>query len=300
VKRRHGRRADAGWAALFLAPSLAVFAVFVIYPLGRTFLMSTRRVGLFGRGSESVGLQQLADVATSASFRNSMWRSLQLVALTVPTGIALGVGLAMLANTRLRGIRVFRTLFATPIATSVAVASVMALTIFDSQVGWLRYALTELGALAPGETFNALVDPTWALPAVSLPIVWGGLGATFIVVLAALQSIPDDLLEAARLDGAGPWGRFTGVTLPLLAPTLLFLSTIGVIGGLLTFGEIELLTRGGPGERTNVVAYSLYTAAFRDLDQGRAAAIAVLLFLVVALLTGLQVALLRKRIHVAR
>ena len=136
------------------------------------------------------------------------------------------------------------------------------------------------------------------LPAV--PIIWGGLGATFIIVLAALQSIPDDLLEAARLDGAGAWGQFTGVTLPLLAPTLLFLSTVGVIAGMLTFGEIDMMTNGGPGGRTDVVAYSLYTAAFRDLDQGRAAAIAVLLFLVIALLTGLQLALLRRRIHVAR
>jgi ABC-type sugar transport system permease subunit len=300
VSTRRYRPRDVGWAALFLTPSLAVFAVFVIYPLGRTFLMSTRRVGLFGRGTESVGLQQLADVATSASFRNSVWRSLLLVGLTVPTTIVLGVALAMLANASLRGIRIFRTLFATPVATSVAVASVMALTILDPQIGWLRFVLTGLGALAPGETFDALRDPTWALPAVALPIVWGGLGATFVIVLAALQSIPDDLLEAARLDGAGAWGRFTGVTLPLLSPTLLFLSTVGVIGGLLTFGEIDLLTQGGPAERTNVVAYALYTAAFRDLDQGRSAAIAVLLFVVIALLTGLQMALLRRRIHVAR
>ena len=114
----------------------------------------------------------------------------------------------------------------------------------------------------------------------------GSLGVTFIIVLAALQSIPDDLLKAARLDGAGAWGRFTGVTLPLLTPTLLFLSTAGVIGGLLTFGEIDLLTKGGPGERTNVVAYSLYNAAFRSVDQGKASAIAVLLFLVIALLTA--------------
>jgi sn-glycerol 3-phosphate transport system permease protein len=262
--------------------------------------MSTRRVGLFGRGSEPVGLQQLIDVATSAAFRNSMSRSLLLVALTVPTVIVLGVALAVLANTHVRGIRVFRTLFATPVATSAAVASLMALTILDPQVGWLRLMLTKLGILVPGEIHDVLSDPTWALPAVSVPIVWGGLGATFIIVLAAMQSVPDDLLDAARLDGASAWGRFTGVTLPLLAPTLLFLSTVGVIGGLLTFGEIDLLTNGGPGDRTNVVAYSLYTAAFRDLDQGRSAAIAVLLFLVIALLTGAQLALLRRRINGAR
>jgi sn-glycerol 3-phosphate transport system permease protein len=300
VSQRPRRGRDAAWAALFLAPSLAVFAVFVIAPLVRTFYLSTRRVGLFGRGSESVGLSQLIEVATSAEFRNSMWRSALLVVLTVPAMIVIGVALAALANTRVRGVRIFRTLFATPVATSVAVASLMAFTILDAQVGLLRLVLTKLGVLGPGETFDALADSTWVLPAVSAPIIWGGLGGIFIIVLAALQSIPDDLLEAARLDGAGPWSRFTGVTLPLLGPTLLFLSTVGVIGGLLTFGEIDLLTDGGPGDGTNVVAYSLYTAAFRDLDQGRSAAIAVLLFLVVALVTGVQLAILRRRIHVAR
>jgi sn-glycerol 3-phosphate transport system permease protein len=297
---RRTRRRDTGWAALFLAPSLAVFSVFVIYPLVRTFVLSTRRVGLFGRGSESVGLEQLIDVATSESFRNSLWRTVLLVVLTVPSGIVLGLTLALLANTSVRGIRAFRTVFATPVAMSAAVAALMAITLVDPQIGLLRLALTKLGLLASGEIYDVLDDPTWALPAVSLPIVWASLGATFIIVLAALQSIPDDLLEAARLDGAGAWGRFTGVTLPLLAPTLLFLSTAGVIAGMLTFGPIDLLTKGGPGDRTDVVAYSLYNTAFRDLDDGRAAAIAVLLFLVIALLTALQLTLLRRRIHVAR
>ena len=300
MSRRRRRCRDLGWAALFLAPSLAVFSVFLIYPLGRTFVLSTRRVGLFGRGGESVGFDQLIDVATSASFRNSLWRSALLILLTVPIGIVLGVALAMLANTAVRGIGIFRTAFATPVAMSAAVASLMAITMVDSQIGLLRLALTKLGAIAPGEIYDVLSDPTWALPAVSAPILWGSLGATFIVVLAALQSIPDDLLEAARLDGAGAWGRFTGVTVPLLAPTLLFLTTVGVIAGMLEFGPIDLMTKGGPGDRTDVVAYSLDTAAYRDLDDGRAAAISVLVFLVIALLTGLQMALLRRRIHVAR
>ena len=262
--------------------------------------MSTRRIGLFGRGGESVGLQQLLDVATSASFRNSMLASLLLVALTVPTGIALGVALAMLANTRVRGIRVFRTLFATPVATSVAVVSIMAVTILDPPDGVAARRAHRAGRPRPGRDLRRAERPDVGAAGGRRPIIWGSLGGTFIIVLAALQSIPDDLLEAARLDGAGAWGRFTGVTLPLLTPTLLFLSTVGVIGGLLTFGEIDLLTKGGPGERTNVVAYSLYNAAFRSVDQGKASAIAVLLFLVIALLTGAQLALLSRRIHRAR
>jgi sn-glycerol 3-phosphate transport system permease protein len=296
---RRRRRRDILWAVAFLAPSIVIFTVFVFYPLAKTFQLSTYRVGLFGRGRVSVGFQQLQDVATSAEFRNSVSRSFLLVLLTVPTGIALGILLAVLANRPLRGIRAFRTVFSTTVATSAAVASVMVLTILDPSTGWLRYGLTKIGALAPGNTIDVLKDPQWALPTVAVTIVWANLGATFIIVLAALQSVPDELLEAARLDGAGAVGRFVGVTFPLLGPTLLFLTTVGVIGGLLTFGEIDLLTEGGPNDRTNVVAYSLYTTAFDDLNQGKAAAMSVLLFVTIAIVTAVQLMLLRKRARFA-
>jgi sn-glycerol 3-phosphate transport system permease protein len=221
-----------------------------------------------------------------------------LVMLTVPTAIVLGVLLALLANRPLRGIRAFRTAFSSTIATSVAVASVLFLTLMNPSTGWLRYSLTQFGLLESGNTIDLLHNPRWALPAVSITIVWANLGATFIIVLAALQSIPDELLEAARLDGAGAFGRFTGVTLPLLSPTLLFLSVIGVINGLLTFGEIDILTQGGPGDHTNVLAYALYRAAFTEFDRGKAAAMSVLLFPFVGSVSAVQLALLRKRVRV--
>ena len=259
-----------------------VFAIFVFYPLFKTVELSLYRVQRFG-GTDVVGLEQLHDTANSANFHNSLGRSVLLVALTVPAGIALGLMLAVLANRPLRGIRVFRTILSSTVATSAAVASMMFLTLFNPATGFLRYGLTQAGLLDRGDTVDVFHDPQWAMPIVSLTIVWAGLGATFILVLAALQSVPDELLEAARLDGAGSWARFRRVTLPLLSPTLLFLSVVGVVNGLLTFGEIDILTQGGPANHTNVLAYSLYTTAFVDFNQGRAAAQSVLLFVFVGM-----------------
>jgi ABC-type sugar transport system permease subunit len=300
VTRPRRRRRDWLWALLFLSPSLVVFAVFIFYPLFKTIELSLYHVQRFGRGQRYVGLEQLLDTASSADFHNSLGRSVLLVALTVPAGIALGLMLAVLANRPLRGIRVFRTILSSTIATSAAVASMMFLTLFNPSTGFLRYGLTRAGLLDRGDTVDVFHDPHWAMAMVSLTIVWAGLGATFIIVLAALQSIPDDLLEAARLDGAGSWARFRRVTLPLLSPTLLFLSVVGVINGLLTFGEIDILTQGGPGDHTNVLAYSLYTTAFVDFNEGRAAAQSVLLFVFVGIVSVAQIALLRRRVHVAR
>jgi multiple sugar transport system permease protein/sn-glycerol 3-phosphate transport system permease protein len=300
MTRPRRRRRDWLWALLFLTPSLVVFVVFVFYPLFKTIELSLYHVQRFGRGRTYVGLEQLLDTANSADFHNSLGRSVLLVALTVPAGIALGLMLAVLANRPLRGIRVFRTILSSTVATSAAVASMMFLTLLNPATGFLRYGLTQAGVLDRGDTVDLFHDPQWAMAMVSLTIVWAGLGATFIIVLAALQSIPDELLEAARLDGAGSWAQFQRVTLPLLSPTLLFLSVVGVINGLLTFGEIDILTEGGPGDHTNVLAYSLYRTAFVDFNEGRAAAQSVLLFVFVGIVSVAQIALLRRRLHLAR
>ena len=296
--RRRRRVREWMWAALFLAPSLVVFGLFVYYPLVKTAQLSLYRVNLFGRGRTYVGLSQLTSTATSPEFRHSLSRSVVLVLMTVPAGLVIGVLLALLANRPTRGIRVFRTIYASTIATSVAVASVMFLTLLNPSTGWLRYGLTKFGVLGPGDTIDVFHNPRWALPAVAATIMWSTLGATFVIVLAALQSIPEELHEAARLDGAGPFARFWGVTLPLLSPTLLFLGVVGVTSALLSFGEIDILTQGGPNGHTNVVAYALYQTAFVDFDQGRAAAMSMLLFAFVAVLAIVQLALLRKRVHV--
>ena len=301
-RREYGaarHRRDGWWATAFLAPSLAVFALFVFYPLARTFDMSMHRTDPFGRPGRFVGLEQLRTSLTAAGFRHSLWLSLFLVLLTVPTGMTCGLVLALLANRPMRGIRVFRTIFASTIASTAAVTSVIFLTILGPSSGLLRWVLTSLGVLDAGAHVDVLNDPRWALPVVALTVVWGSLGATFILTLAGLQAIPQEVLEAASLDGAGRMRRLLSVTLPLLSPTLLFVAVLGVIDGFLSFGQIELLTQGGPRGHTDVLAYHLYRTGFVTLDQGQAAADSIALLLVVGILVAFQLFVLRRRVHYA-
>ena len=279
-------------AVLLLAPSLVVFGVFVFYPLGRTIWLGTQRQDPFGLSSRGVGLDQYIDVFQSESFRNSLSVTGKFVALTVPLGLVLGLALAVLANQRLRGITFFRTVFSSTVATSVAVASLMWLTLFNPSIGVVNHFLESIGR----EPVLWLQDPDTALIAVSLTTVWQNLGVTFIVMIAGLQSVPDELYESARIDGAGGWRQFSEITLPMLSPTILFASVVLTINAFQSFGQIDLLTQGGPFEETNVIVYSIFTEAFSNRDPGVAAAQAVVLFGIVLLLTIVQFRVLERRV----
>src|SRR5262249_53703265 len=188
-------------ALLMLAPSLLLFGIFVFYPLGRTFYLGLQQNDFFGGNQVYVGFSQYVDVAKSDDFRHSLWVTVKFVLLIVPLGLVLGVGLAVLANKALRGIGVFRTVFSSTVATSVAVASLMWLVLFNPSIGVLTRILPFDVLKNPG----VLNSPTWALVAVSITSIWASLGFTFIVVTAGLQSIPEELYESAELDGAGGW-----------------------------------------------------------------------------------------------
>lgn len=289
--RRRRERREAALALALLAPSIVVFGVFVFYPLARTFRLGFYRTPPFpGLPERWVGFEQFSDVVASEAFRDSFRTTLAFGALTVPTGIVAGLGLAVLAHQRLRGIAVFRTIFSSTVATSVAVASVIFFTLLNPQVGLFSYWLGRQGGT------GVLRDTTWALPAVAVTTVWQNLGFTFVLMSAALQAIPDDLLEAAAVDGATPWFRFRRVTLPLLSPTVFFAAVIGVISAFQAFGQIDLLTGGGPRGHTRVLTYYLYEAAFVRNDDGLAAVLAVALFAITLVLTLLQLRFVERRV----
>ncbi len=278
-------------AAGLLAPSLLLLGLFTFYPLLRAAYLGLYRTDPFGQSSAFVGLAQYWDELRSPTFRNSLLVTTLFTLYTVPTGLGLGLLLALLGNQRLRGITVFRTIFSSSIASSVAVASVMWLTLLHPHIGVLNYALRELG----GRPITWLNDPRWALVAVSLTTIWLNLGFTFIVIIAGLQAIPEELYESARVDGAGPITCFRHVTLPLLSPTLFFATVVLTILAFESFGQIDILTQGGPLDRTNVLVYSIYSEAFRHFNQGVAATRAVILFMIVLVLSLLQFRLLEKR-----
>lgn len=288
-----GRRRWRDWplALLLLLPSAAVFAVFVFYPLARTVQLGLYRSDPFGGLGRYVGFSRYTDVLTSESFRRSLTVTVEFAVLTVPTGLALGLGLAVLAHQQLRGIGLYRLLFSSTVATSVAVASLMWLTLLNPSIGMVNQLLDHLGH----DKVLFLQSEGWALVSVALATVWQNLGFTFIVISAGLQSVPDELLESARMDGAGAWSRFWNVTFPLLSPTLLFAFVVLGINAFQTFGQVDLLTQGGPLHSTELLVYDIFQQTSND--PSTAAAEAVVLFGIVLLLTMVQLRVLERRVH---
>jgi ABC-type sugar transport system permease subunit len=292
---RARRRREALLGLVLVAPALTLFSVFVFYPFARVIWLGLYRTPPFpGLPRTWAGADQYRDVLSSHEFTNSLKVTVLFALYTVPAGIVLGLLLAVLAHQRLRGIAVFRTIFSSTAATSVAVASVIFFTLLNPQVGLLTYYLGREGEP------SLLQNPDWALVAVSITTIWQTLGLSFILMSAGLQTVPDELLEAARIDGAGKWLRFRSVTLPLLSPTIFFASVVGTIQAFQAFGQIDLLTEGGPLDRTNVLVYAIYREVFRHNNEGAAAVLAVALFGLTLLLTLVQLRLVERRVSYGR
>jgi sn-glycerol 3-phosphate transport system permease protein len=274
----------------FLLPSVVLLAVFVVYPLLRTGQLGLYRSDPFGGLGPFVGLEEYGRVLSSPPFLRSLRTTVLFAVLTVPTGLVLGVALATLAHQRLRGIAVYRTIFSSTVATSVAVASVMWLVLLQPSIGMVNQLLAELGY----DKIAFLQRPGWALASVAAATVWQHLGFTFIVVSAGLQSVPDELLESARVDGAGAWVRFRRITLPLLSPSLLFAVVVLTIAAFQTFGQVDLLTTGGPLHSTELLVYHVFRQT--GADPSAAAVEAVVLFAIMLVLTLVQFRFLERRV----
>ena len=290
--RKAQRRREALLGYVLVAPALLVFGVFVFYPFARNFRLAFYQEKLFGRGSEYVGWSQISDTLSSGDFKHSLWVTVLFALLSVPAGIFLGMALAVAAHQKLKGIGIYRTIFASTVASSVAVASVIFGTLFNPVIGWLPW-------MGVNPKPPLLQNPDWALPAVALVTIWQSIGLSFIVMSAGLQAIPEEVMEAAQLDGARAWRRFWRVTVPLLSPTIFFAVVVGSIFAFQAFAQIEMLTQGGPIDRTNVLTYSIYKTLRQSQDEGKAAVLSIALFAVTLLLTLFQMRILEKRVHYA-
>jgi ABC-type sugar transport system permease subunit len=283
-----------------LAPSAVILGLFILYPLGRAVWLGQQRCNSFGDKCRSNGFDQYIDIFRSTEFQNALWVTVKFAVLTVPLGLILGVGLAVLADKFLRGVGVFRAIFSSTVATSVAVASLMWLFLLQPSVG----ALSNVGFF--NNLFPSVKDPGWlqdpgtALTAVAMSSVWASLGFTFILVTAGLQGVPKDLHEAAAIDGAGGIRRFWSVTVPMLGPTLLFVLIVLTTRAFQAYGEIDLLTGGGPKphDSTTTITYFVYGAEspIRS-DAGLQAGSAVLLFVILLVLSVFQLRGIGKRVH---
>ena len=277
------REALFGWA--FLLPAMAIFVTSFYYPLYRLIDMSLHRENRFGTAAPYVGPSQLVDTLSGSDFLEGVKHSGLYMVYTVPLGILLGILLAVAANRRLKGIRVFQTIFSSTVATSVAVASVIFFTLVNPEVGYFKDV-----------SWLSLSNPDTALFSVSLSSVWQNLGLTFIIVLASLQAIPTEVEEAAALDGYGPVRHFLRITVPLISPALMFLAVVLVVAALQAYAQIEVLTNGGPGTSTQTLLFKIADPqGIRPL--GIRASMSIGLFALTAIVAAGQYALLSKRVH---
>ena len=280
-----GRAKDRLLAAAFLAPAGIVFAAFSFLPLYRLVYLGLHQRNRFGTAERWVGWDQYRDVLGGDEFQSGLEVTVRYIALTVPAGLVLGVLLAVAAHRRLRGIKVFQAIFASTVATSAAVASVVFLVLVNPQIGYFG----DVGWLS-------LSDPDTALRGVALSSIWQNLGLTFIICIAGLQAIPDEIHEAATLDGYGPVRRLLRITLPLLSPTLLFLAVVLVIFGFQTFAQVDILTGGGPAASTETLVYKIFDSQ-QPLRQGSGAVMAIGLFGLTLVVSFVQFTLLERRVH---
>jgi sn-glycerol 3-phosphate transport system permease protein len=279
-RRKRYKPKEVGLALLFLAPSLAVFVTFFYLPFIRLVEWGTYKSVRGGQSYRSVGLDQYREVLGGEQFRDGLWNSVQYVLMTVPAGLVLGVLLAVAAHRRLKGIKIFQAIFSSTLASSVAVSSVIFFFVFNDQIGYFQV--------------NWRNEEDMALFAAALPSIWQNLGLAFVIVLAGLQAVPDEVMEAARLDGYGPFRRLVRITLPLISPVLLFLTVVLVIFGFQAFAQIEVITNGGPAGASETLVFKIFRL---NQDYGRGAVMSVGLFLVTLVVTFVQFVLLERRVH---
>jgi multiple sugar transport system permease protein len=284
-----GRRRGARWRSqaaapwLFVAPSLLLFTIFAFAPIAISVVLSFQDVTVFG-GGRWTGVGNYTELVTKPLFWTSVQNTVVFTLGTVPTSTAVGLVLAVLLNRRLPGRGLIRSLYFLPMVVSgVAVSLVMA-WIFNADNGIANAALQELGLPRIGW----LSSPDWAMVTLVLAVVWGRIGFCMVTYLAALQNVNPALLEAAEIDGAGPWRRFTQVVWPLLAPTTLLLVVLNVVFSIQAFDVIYVLTGGGPGFATTVLVQYVFRSAFTDGRMGYASAIGVVLVLALLGLTLLR------------
>jgi sn-glycerol 3-phosphate transport system permease protein len=282
------------WACLL--PTLFVLAVFIGYPAIDSLYLSFQDVDGFTRATTFIGSENYRQLFESPDYWSSVRVSVWFTLYTVIPSVLLALGIALALDATPFFHSLFRTVFLLPVSISSAMAAMLWIFFYNPTAGYLNYLLSLLGIDGP----HWLVDPKWALPAVAIATVWKEIGFNVIFFLAGLAGVPPELREAATIDGANAWQRFRHVILPILSPTLLFVLVVSVIHSFESFGQIHILTRGGPAGTTNVLVYNLYRDGFENFLSGYASAQAVVLFLVILSITALQFWIARKRVHYGR
>ena len=292
-QKRKTRRKNFIKGIMFLLPSIILFSLFLFYPMIKTLYLSFFLTDMAGTPTVFVGLDNYIQLYTSDIFRKSFISTFLFVLYIVPTSIIIALFLAVLANEKLKGVGLFRTMYSSTMGISVAAGSIFWMYLFNPSMGLLNEALGIIGI----DSIGWLTDPDWALIAISLTTIWMNIGFTFLILLGGLQSIDQSLYENANIEGAGYFRKLFQITVPMLSPTLFFVLVVTIINAFQTFGQIDILTKGGPQYETNLIVYSIYREAFVNRQFGPASAQAVVLFVIILIMTVVQFKFAERKVH---
>lgn len=285
---------------LFISPWILGMVLFALGPILASFGLAFTRWNLFTE-PEYVGWANFQKLAHDPLFYKSVFNTIYYTIFAVPLGLVLALGLAMLVNHRLRGVNFFRTAFFLPNVVAGIAMLLLWKWLFDPNFGLINLFLDWTGLMAVFEWIG-IGRPQWissragAMPGLVFMSIWG-LGGSMMIFLAGLQNIPRELIEAAELDGAGPWKRFRYVTVPLLTPTIFFLTMVGVIASLQVFNQAYVMTQGGPAHATLFYVLYLFQTAFERFQMGYACAMALVLFIITLIVSLIQLAMGKKWVH---
>ncbi len=286
------RNVGAAWC--FVAPALLVIAVFFFLPVVAALAMSLTDFDIYALADSGnlrlVGLHNYAQLLQTPLFWQAFGNTLYFVVVGVPLSITVSFGAALLLHSRLVKFQAFfRTALFAPVVTTLVAVAVIWRYLFHPHYGLLNYTLGRIG-IPP---IDWLGDPHWAMPAIIVFAVWKNFGYNMIILLAGLQSIPGQLYEAARIDGASMWQQFRHVTLPMLAPIVTMVNILTIAGYFQLFAEPYVMTQGGPLQSTVSVLYFMYEEGFKWWNLGSASAVAFVLFLFIFCVTAVQLRLAR-------
>ena len=268
---------------LYILPSLLLFSLFVFFPFAKTLFLSLSLTDQAGSAIDFVGLDNFRSVLLGSSSRDfwfSMGVTLRYAAMVVTGSIVLGLICAILANECFRGRGLVRTVFAMPMSISSACIAVIGVFALNPTMGIVNSLL--------GTNIKWLRDIHYALPSVAAVTVWMNIGLNFIFLIAALQNVDEALYEAGAIEGANFFQKHWHITLPCVSPTLFFLLIINVINAFQAYAQIRLMTQGGPGKYTRTIIYAIYLEAFQNNRYGMSAAMSVVLFIILFVLTLIQ------------
>ena len=268
---------------LYILPSLLLFSLFVFFPFAKTLFLSLSLTDQAGSAIDFVGLDNFRSVLLGSSSRDfwfSMGVTLRYAAMVVTGSIVLGLICAILANESFRGRGLVRTVFAMPMSISSACIAVIGVFALNPTMGIVNSLL--------GTSIKWLRDIHYALPSVAVVTVWMNIGLNFIFLIAALQNVDEALYEAGAIEGANFFQKHWHITLPCVSPTLFFLLIINVINAFQAYAQIRLMTQGGPGKYTRTIIYAIYLEAFQNNRYGMSAAMSVVLFIILFVLTLIQ------------